>query len=227
MGGAQDGRRADFDTRESAEFELADARAARGMLQTDFVRGRPGEEADVVHAGLPAEGDAVSIKVMAQTPLGYALLVNRLAPRLTTLAWPRARPSARRGCTHLPHPPPPPPPSRTKWTRLAHPSILIGHVSSQRSHASDAPPLPPSRNSQYDGLVYHSEVFDDPPRVGAVAQAWVSKVRPPPHPKTFPDSTSVFLFPTARAGARAAVSAPGCARSGARSGPDRARRVAH
>jgi len=203
VGGAQDGRRADFDTRESAEFELADARAARGMLQTDFVRGRPGEEADVVRAGPPAEGDAVSIKVMAQTPLGYALLVNRLAPRLTTLAWPRAWPCARRGCTHLLHPPPSAP---TPLTR---------------------PPLPPWRNSQYDGLVYHSEVFDDPPRVGAVAQAWVSKVRPPPHPKTFPDSTSVFLFPTARAGARAAVSAPGCARSGARSGPDRARRVAH
>ena len=26
---------------------------------------------------------------------------------------------------------PPPPPSRTKWTRLVHPSILIGHVSSR------------------------------------------------------------------------------------------------
>ena len=26
--------------------------------------------------------------------------------------------------------PPPPPPSRTKWTRLVHPSVLIGHVSS-------------------------------------------------------------------------------------------------
>ena len=25
---------------------------------------------------------------------------------------------------------PPPPPSRTKWTRLVHPSVLIGHVSS-------------------------------------------------------------------------------------------------
>jgi hypothetical protein len=24
----------------------------------------------------------------------------------------------------------PPPPSRTKWTRLVHPSVLIGHVSS-------------------------------------------------------------------------------------------------
>jgi hypothetical protein len=27
-----------------------------------------------------------------------------------------------------PQPPPPPPPSRTKWTRLVHPSVLIGHV---------------------------------------------------------------------------------------------------
>ena len=27
-------------------------------------------------------------------------------------------------------PPPPPPPSRTKWTRLVHPSVLTGHVSS-------------------------------------------------------------------------------------------------
>jgi len=27
---------------------------------------------------------------------------------------------------------PPPPPSRTKWTRLVHPSVLIGHVSSKR-----------------------------------------------------------------------------------------------
>jgi hypothetical protein len=26
--------------------------------------------------------------------------------------------------------PPPPPPSRTKWTRLVHPSVLTGHVSS-------------------------------------------------------------------------------------------------
>jgi hypothetical protein len=184
VGGAQDGRRADFDTRESAEFELADARAARGMLQTDFVRGRPGEEADVVRAGPPAEGDAVSIKVMAQTPLGYALLVNRLAPR---------------GCTHLLHPPPSAP---TPLTR---------------------PPLPPWRNSQYDGLVYHSEVFDDPPRVGAVAQAWVSKVRRRAQ-RCF---QTQLLCPSARAGARAAVSSPGCARSGARSGSHRARRVAH
>jgi hypothetical protein len=199
VGGAQDGRRADFDTRESAEFELADARAARGMLQTDFVRGRPGEEADVVRAGPPAEGDAVSIKVMAQTPLGYALLVNRLAPRLTTLAWPRAWPCARRGCTHLLHPPPSAP---TPLTR---------------------PPLPPWRNSQYDGLVYHSEVFDDPPRVGAVAQAWVSKVRRRAQ-RCF---QTQLLCPSARAGARAAVSSPGCARSGARSGSHRARRVAH
>jgi hypothetical protein len=30
---------------------------------------------------------------------------------------------------HAP-PPHPPPPSRTKWTRLVHPSVLIGHVSS-------------------------------------------------------------------------------------------------
>jgi len=29
--------------------------------------------------------------------------------------------------------PPPPPPSRTKWTRLVHPSVLTGHVSSARS----------------------------------------------------------------------------------------------
>jgi len=28
--------------------------------------------------------------------------------------------------------PPPPPPSRTKWTRLVHPSLLIGHVSCRR-----------------------------------------------------------------------------------------------
>jgi hypothetical protein len=26
--------------------------------------------------------------------------------------------------------PPPPPPSRTNWTRLVHPSVLTGHVSS-------------------------------------------------------------------------------------------------
>ena len=34
-------------------------------------------------------------------------------------------------CAESPvHPPPPLPPSRTKWTRLVHPSILTGHVSS-------------------------------------------------------------------------------------------------
>jgi hypothetical protein len=27
---------------------------------------------------------------------------------------------------------PPPPPSRTKWTRLVHPSVLTGHVSRRR-----------------------------------------------------------------------------------------------
>ena len=36
--------------------------------------------------------------------------------------------------------PPPPPPSRTKWTRLVHPSVLIGHVSltPMRRAVSDA-----------------------------------------------------------------------------------------
>jgi len=33
---------------------------------------------------------------------------------------------------------PPPPPSRTKWTRLVHPSVLIGHVAGA---ASDAGPV--------------------------------------------------------------------------------------
>ena len=30
----------------------------------------------------------------------------------------------------------PPPPSRTKWTRLVHPSVLTGHVSSIPSYSS-------------------------------------------------------------------------------------------
>ena len=34
--------------------------------------------------------------------------------------------------------PPPPPPSRTKWTRLVHPCVLIGHVSS-RGHTCLSP----------------------------------------------------------------------------------------
>ena len=34
-------------------------------------------------------------------------------------------------------PPPPPPPSRTKWTRLVHPSVLIGHVSSRQVNHTD------------------------------------------------------------------------------------------
>ena len=34
---------------------------------------------------------------------------------------------------------PPPPPSRTKWTRLVHPSVLIGHVSSTHGAASFTP----------------------------------------------------------------------------------------
>ena len=33
---------------------------------------------------------------------------------------------------------PPPPPSRTKWTRLVYPSVLIGHVSSLRGRAAAA-----------------------------------------------------------------------------------------
>ena len=32
--------------------------------------------------------------------------------------------------------PPPPPPSRTKWTRLVHPSVLTGHVSSLSSRSA-------------------------------------------------------------------------------------------
>ena len=35
-----------------------------------------------------------------------------------------------RGALGLPPRGPPPPPSRTKWTRLVHPSVLTGHVSS-------------------------------------------------------------------------------------------------
>ena len=35
-----------------------------------------------------------------------------------------------------PPPPPPSPPSRTKWTRLVHPSVLIGHAASQVMHAA-------------------------------------------------------------------------------------------
>jgi hypothetical protein len=34
--------------------------------------------------------------------------------------------------------PPPPPPSRTKWTRLVHPSVLIGHVSSRQASAEES-----------------------------------------------------------------------------------------
>jgi len=33
---------------------------------------------------------------------------------------------------------PPPPPSRTKWTRLVHPSVLIGHVSSRQASAEES-----------------------------------------------------------------------------------------
>jgi hypothetical protein len=35
--------------------------------------------------------------------------------------------------------PPPPPPSRTKWTRLVHPSVLTGHVSPPSPWARAAP----------------------------------------------------------------------------------------
>ena len=51
--------------------------------------------------------------------------------------------------TQLPETVPPPPPSRTKWTRLVHPSVLTGHVSSlshrsRSSTRSSAPrPSPP------------------------------------------------------------------------------------
>jgi len=37
--------------------------------------------------------------------------------------------------------PAPPPPSGTKWTRLVHPSVLIGHVSPTESAARPALPL--------------------------------------------------------------------------------------
>jgi hypothetical protein len=46
--------------------------------------------------------------------------------------------AARPACSSAPprlRPPPPSPPSRTKWTRLVHPSVLIGHVSSTRRRA--------------------------------------------------------------------------------------------
>jgi len=32
------------------------------------------------------------------------------------------------------NPPPPPPPSRTDWTRLVHPLVLTGHISSLPSY---------------------------------------------------------------------------------------------
>jgi len=43
-----------------------------------------------------------------------------------------------RPAQHPPRAPPPPPPSRTKWTRLVHPSVLIGHVSSTCRRARTA-----------------------------------------------------------------------------------------
>jgi len=46
---------------------------------------------------------------------------------------PLAPPPPPRGALGLPPRGPPPPPSRTKWTRLVHPSVLTGHVSSRRA----------------------------------------------------------------------------------------------
>ena len=46
--------------------------------------------------------------------------------------------------------PPPPPPSRTKWTRLVHPSVLTGHVSS----AAGAEGAAGGAHSGPDGIVF-------------------------------------------------------------------------
>jgi len=46
--------------------------------------------------------------------------------------WTSGRSDCRRACGGA-TPPPPLPPSRTKWTRLVHLSVLIGHVSSRQA----------------------------------------------------------------------------------------------
>ena len=53
------------------------------------------------------------------------------SPATTSPALPPARPQSVSLTLSLSlYQPPPPPPSRTKWTRLVHPSVLTGHVSS-------------------------------------------------------------------------------------------------
>jgi hypothetical protein len=74
---------------------------------------------------------------------------SRGSPALQrTPSWPHAHPTT---------PPPPSPPSRTKWTRLVHPSVLIGHVSSPPAppRLPPPPPSPPSR-TKWTRLVHPS-----------------------------------------------------------------------
>ena len=131
----------------------------------------------------------------AQSP---AIARVRPPPECRTPAPARARRSHVDHSRRLPSPP-----SRTKWTRLVHPSVLIGHVSPTDRWSLDhsrrlASPASPTRQQ--------APVRERPARSPHPRPSTHTPNRTPPfhaHPNRFPNSSL-----DARAGARARHAAP-------------------
>jgi hypothetical protein len=114
--------------------------AAPGVRDTpDRARRRPQDIVDLL-ASCPYKGFPVVTSMDEMLVVGYIRSASRhLSHEPTVGAISMPRPAPPRACSQrvaahaarsLPRRPSPPPPSRTKWTRLVHPSVQIGHVSS-------------------------------------------------------------------------------------------------
>ena len=120
---------------EAARAEAEEQRGARARAEAEASALQTALEAERAERAAAAERAAGAEEMLAEErAAGTRTRTDARVWALDALAA-----KAKRGELEACAPPLPPPPSRTKWTRLVHPSVLTGHVSSTQRPARRAP----------------------------------------------------------------------------------------